>query len=244
MRRVVIITGGASGLGRYMTLEFARRGYTVAFTYQNSVHAALQLEESLCGMDCLSHAEQIDVASEKAVSAFVQRVLGAFGRIDTLINNTGIFENSLIADTTLESWNRVIRVDLTGSFLFIKHVFPVMKAQMEGSIVNITSVMGESGIYGACSYAAAKAGLIGLTKSVALEGARYGIRSNSVSVGLMDQGMSLTLSSEAASSLLRKIPLKRPGTAEELAGLVADLSAQKMAYLTGQVIRFNGGMYM
>jgi 3-oxoacyl-[acyl-carrier protein] reductase len=170
MRRVVIITGGASGLGRYMTLEFARRGYTVAFTYQNSVHAALQLEESLCGMDCLSHAEQIDVASEKAVSAFVQRVLGAFGRIDTLINNAGIFENSLIADTTLESWNRVIRVDLTGSFLFIKHVFPVMKAQMEGSIVNITSVMGESGIYGACSYAAAKAGLIGLTKSVALEG--------------------------------------------------------------------------
>lgn len=244
MRRIAVVTGGTSGLGRWIVLEFAQRGYSVAFTYRSNHLEASQLEKELRLQNCSAYYEQVDITSEEEVFKFVRHVVGKYGRIDVLINNAGIFENSLLPDTTVERWNRVLQVNMTGSFLCMKHVWAVMKTQMDGVILTVSSVMGETGIYGACSYAATKAGLIGLSKSVALEGAKYGIRSNVISVGVMDEGMSLGLSEKVKESLVKKIPLKKAGRAKDLAKLVICLCDEELSYITGQVIRFNGGMYM
>lgn len=244
MKQVALITGGNRGLGRHMVLAFARAGYDIAYTFGKHLEEAQALAKELKEMGATYHFGQVDVTSEDQVAAFFSDVRARWGRIDVLVNNAGTFENSLLEQTSLESWNRVLAVNLTGSFLTVKYALPIMKEQKNGRIVFIGSAMGETGIYGACSYGASKAGLMGLMKSVALEGARHGITANMVSIGLTDEGMSLELSEKAKDAMLKKIPANQAGRAEDLANIILDLCRPEMSYVTGQVIRFNGGMYM
>jgi 3-oxoacyl-[acyl-carrier protein] reductase len=244
MDKVILLTGGPRGLGWYSVLEFAKQGYSVAFTYNSSKADAAELGEILKSLGCHYFYARVDVSVEQEVADFTAEVLDSFNMIDVLVNNAGIFENSLIPDMSLESWNQVLAVNLTGNFLCIKHVFPIMKNQRFGRILSMCSVMAETGIQGSCSYAASKAGVIGLIKSAALEGARWGITANAVSIGLMDEGMSLVLSNKARDALKGRIPMNRAGSADDLAKILVHLSGEEMNYVTGQVIRFNGGMYM
>lgn len=244
MKQTALITGGNRSLGRHMVLSFTRAGYQVAYTFGKHADEAQALAKELEDQGAAFHCGQVDVTSEEQVAAFFAAVKEKWGRIDVLVNNAGAFENSLLEQTALESWERVLAVNLTGSFLTAKYALPVMKEQKSGRIVFIGSAMGETGIYGACSYGASKAGLIGLMKSVALEGARHGICSNMVSIGLTDSGMSLALSEKAKAAMMKKIPVDRAGKASDLADIVLDLCRPEMSYVTGQVIRFNGGMYM
>ncbi len=238
--KVVMVTGGAAGIGRVTAEAFAREGATLAICDVNpeageAAAGALGPEASF---------EQVDVASEAAVSAWADQVAKRYGRIDVLVNNAGITRDALLLRMKESDWDLVLAINLKGAFLCTKAVARHMAQQRAGRIVNVASVVGVVGNVGQANYVASKAGLIGLTKTVAREFAGRGITVNAVAPGFIDTQMTASLSDKIKQAFLAQIPLGRAGTPQEVAEAILFLSSDQAAYLTGQVLHVSGGMLM
>lgn len=243
--KVAIITGGARGIGEGVVLKFAEHGANVAFTYvsDSSAERAKSLENKLINMGVKAKAYQSNAADFAACEAFVNDVLKEFGTIDICVNNAGISKDNLLLRMTPEQWNDVIQTNLSGVFNMTKQVIkPMMKAK-SGSIINMSSVIGEMGNAGQCSYAASKAGVIGFTKSVAKELGSRNIRCNAIAPGFVETDMTSYLKDgEGADKYKAGIPLGRFASAEDIANTALFLASDWGNYITGQVISVCGGL--
>jgi 3-oxoacyl-[acyl-carrier protein] reductase len=238
---VALVTGASRGIGRAIARELAARG-AVVFAAARDDHAAPVVEEILADGG-QAHAASMDVTSEEAVEATVASLLDRTGRIDILVNNAGITRDQLMLRMKRADWDAVVSTNLTAAFTCIQAVLKPMVKQRTGRIVSVSSVVGQAGNPGQVNYAASKAGLIGLTKALALEVASRGITVNAVAPGLIETDMTKTLSGGAQEDWASRIPLKRLGTPEDVAAAVAFLASDEAAYITGHVLAVNGGMY-
>ena len=241
--RVVIVTGAARGIGRAIALEFAREGANVI------VNDILEEGSSVAGeiekMGVKSLFVKADVSKEHEVINMFSRAVDAFSRVDVLVNNAGIIRDALIHKISLEDWEAVIETNLKGAFLCCREAAKYMMRQGYGRIINISSVTGQMGNIGQLNYAASKAGIIGLTKALALELARYGdITVNAIAPGLTRTEMTGRVPEKIIKRFIDRIPLGRIAEPEEIAHLVVFLASDKAKYITGQVIAINGGLYM
>jgi 3-oxoacyl-[acyl-carrier protein] reductase len=243
--KAALVTGGSRGIGRAIAVTLARGKAKVAINYAGNEAAATEAAE-LCRAAGAAAVKtmKFDVADPAACTAAVEEVVGAFGGVHILVNNAGIAVDQLVMRVKDEDWRRQLDVNLTGAFNLVRAATrPMMKAK-GGAIVNLTSVVGEMGNAGQTAYAATKAGLIGMTKSVARELASRNIRVNAVAPGFIDTDMTAGLPEAARTGMLNMIPLARLGSAQEVADCVAWLASDQASYVTGEVIRVNGGMYM
>jgi 3-oxoacyl-[acyl-carrier protein] reductase len=243
--KTALVTGASRGIGRAIAVALARGGAKVALNYAGNEAAA---EEALRLVREAGSPEarlyRFDVADPAACNAAVESVLADLGGLDVLVNNAGIAVDQLVMRLKDDDWNRQLQVNLTGTFNLIRAATrPMMKAR-RGAIVNLTSVVGEMGNAGQAAYSAAKAGQIGLTKSVARELASRNIRVNAVAPGYIDTDMTAGLPEAAKTKMMELIPLGRLGSAEDVANAVAFLASDQASYVTGEVLRVNGGMYM
>jgi 3-oxoacyl-[acyl-carrier protein] reductase len=243
--KAALVTGGSRGIGRAIAVTLARGKAKVAINYAGNQAAADEAAELCRGAGAAAvKVMKFDVADSAACAAALEEVVGAFGGLHVLVNNAGIAIDQLVMRVKDEDWKRQLDVNLTGAFNLVRAATrPMMKAK-GGAIVNLTSVVGEMGNAGQAAYAATKAGLIGMTKSVARELASRNIRVNAVAPGFIDTDMTAGLPEAARKGMLDMIPLARLGTAQEVADCVAWLASDKASYVTGEVIRVNGGMYM
>jgi 3-oxoacyl-[acyl-carrier protein] reductase len=240
----IIITGATRGIGRAIALEAARHGANVAFNFLKSEQRAEELKRELETLGVKVMAFKTDVGDLKAVREMVNAVKGGFGRIDGLVNNAGLTRDKLLVMMSEEDWSEVIRTNLTGAFNFARAAtFMMMKAK-RGAILNVTSVSGLTGIAGQVNYSAAKAGLIGMTKAMAKELGRLGVRVNALALGFVETDMTAALSAENRVAALSLIPLGRFGTVEDVAPVAAFLLSDAAAYITGAVIQVDGGLAM
>ena len=240
--KVALITGGTRGIGKAIALKYASEGANVAFTYvSNSAVAEETVAEiSAMGVTCKGYIS--NAADFAAADEVVKSVMVDFGRIDILVNNAGITKDGLMLRMSEEQWDSVITVNLKSAFNFIHAVAPIMSKQRSGSIINMTSVVGVSGNAGQCNYAASKAGLIGLAKSVAKEFGPRGIRSNCIAPGFIDTDMTAKLPEDLREQWSKTIPLRRAGQGEDVANVALFLASDLSGYVTGQVINCCGGM--
>jgi 3-oxoacyl-[acyl-carrier protein] reductase len=242
-KRIVMVTGGSRGLGRAICLAFAGPGTHICFNYNAADSAARETARLIGEAGGTASFEQVDVASLEQVGGFVKTIVREHGGVHVLVNNAGITRDGLVVMMKEQDWDDVIQTNLKGAFNCIKAVTRPMMKQRYGRIVNITSVVGVMGNPGQANYAASKAGIIGLTKSVAKELASRNITVNAVAPGFVETDMTADLPEKAKEAMLGMIPLGRAGTPEEIAGLTAFLASDKAAYITGQVIHISGGMY-
>lgn len=244
--RVALVTGASRGIGRSIALELGRRGADVAVNYARSEGAAAEVCAELEAMGRKAIAVGFDVSDADAVGAGVKRVVEDLGALHILVNNAGISIDALLMRAKDEDWQRTIDVNLKGAFVCSRAAARhLLKARASGRIINVSSVVGEQGNAGQGMYAASKAGLIGLTKSLARELAGRGVTVNVVTPGFIETEMTdAALQGNARDELLSQIPLKRIGRPEEVAGCVAFLAGDSAAYVTGSVLRVNGGLYI
>ncbi len=243
--KVALVTGASRGIGRAIAVELARGGAAVALNYAgNEAAAAEALALVQAAGAPAARLYRFDVADPAACSRAVEAVVADLGGLHVLVNNAGIAVDQLLMRLKDEDWRRQLDVNLTGAFNLIRAVTrPMMKAK-GGAIVNLSSVVGEMGNAGQAAYAATKAGLIGLTKSVARELASRQVRCNAVTPGFIDTDMTAALPEAARQKMLENIPLARLGSAEDVARAVCFLASDAAAYVTGEVLKVNGGMYM
>jgi 3-oxoacyl-[acyl-carrier protein] reductase len=241
-QRVAFVTGGAQGIGRAIALAFARAGVDVAIADLNPDGVAAAVAE-LAGTGRRAWGFTGDVSSLAFAQEAVEKTVAAAGALHVLVNNAGITRDGLLLRMKPEDWDAVLRVNLTGSFNFCKAVVPGMIKQRWGRIVNISSVVGAMGNAGQVNYAASKAGLLGLTKSLAREVASRGVTVNAVAPGFIDTAMTQALPEKAREALLGQIPAGRLGQAADVAAAVLFLASEGAGYVTGQVLHVNGGMY-
>jgi len=240
----IIVTGATRGIGRAIALEAARRGANVAFNYLKSEQAAEELKHEIEALGCKALASQVDVGDLKAVREMVNAAKSALGRIDGLVNNAGLTRDKLLMAMSAEDWSEVIRTNLTGAFNFARaSVFMMMKAK-RGSIINVTSVSGLVGMPGQVNYSASKAGLIGMTKAMAKEVGRLGVRVNALALGFIETDMTALLPEDNRTTALNMIPLGRFGQTGDVAPVAAFLLSDAAAYITGAVIQVDGGLAM
>jgi 3-oxoacyl-[acyl-carrier protein] reductase len=238
--KIVMVTGGAAGIGRVTAEAFAREGAKLAICDVNPETG----EAAAASLGAEASFEKVDVADETAVSEWTDRVAKRYGRIDVLVNNAGITRDALLLRMKISDWDLVLNVNLKGAFLCSRAAVRYMAQQRSGRIVNVASVVGVVGNVGQANYVASKAGLIGLTKTVAREFAARGITVNAVAPGFIETQMTAVLSEKVKEGFLSQIPLGRAGTPEEVAAAVTFLASDQAAYLTGQVLHVSGGMYM
>ncbi len=244
VKRTILITGGSRGIGRGICRAFARADHQIYFNYSSATEAAAETEKLVADAGGSATGIQVNVAAEKEVAEFVGRALAETGRIDVLVNNAGITRDGLIVRMKETDWDDVLNINLKGTFNCIKAVTKTMMKQRAGRIINVSSVVGVSGNPGQANYVASKAGIIGLTKGVARELASRGITANVVAPGYVDTDMTTSLSDKAKEMMVSQIPLGRVGTPQDIAAAVVFLASDQAAYITGQVIHVNGGMYM
>jgi len=243
-KRVVVVTGGSRGIGRAICLAFADAGTRVYVNYTASADQAEETKKQVEARGGSAACIQADVSREADVTALFKTVVAESGRIDVLVNNAGISRDGLVPRMSGADWDDVMAVNLRGAFFCIKAASRQMLKQRGGRIISITSVVGFSGNAGQANYAAAKAGLAGLTRSVALEFASRNITVNAVAPGLVNTDMAAGLSDQDRERIAEKIPLGRMGTPDDVAGVVTFLASDAAAYITGQVIHVNGGLYI
>ena len=243
MNRIALVTGASRGIGRACALELAKAGAKVALAARQEE----KLEEVAAEIRAAggeAFVVSIDLASQDSIKAGVSRVAKEFGRIDILVNNAGMTKDGLALRMRADDWNLVLQTNLTGAFFCIQQVISPMMRERWGRIVNISSVVGEAGNAGQANYVASKAGLIGLTKSLAQELGSRNITVNAVAPGFIDTDMTAVLKDEHKVKIVESIPLGRMGTAVEVAAAVRFLCGDEAGYITGNVIDVNGGMYM
>jgi 3-oxoacyl-[acyl-carrier protein] reductase len=238
--RVAVVTGASRGIGRAIALALASKGADVVAGARGD-HAAAVVEE-IRAAGGRGEAASIDVTDAATIEAAVAATLARTGRIDILVNNAGVARDQLVLRMKREDWDAVLATNLTGAFACTQAVLKTMVKQRSGRIINITSVVGESGNAGQSNYAASKAGLIGFTKALALEIASRGITVNAVAPGLIDTDMTRAISSGAHAEWESRIPLKRLGTPDDVAAAVVFLASDEASYITGHVLDVNGGM--
>ena len=239
-----LVTGASRGIGRAVVLRLAHEGADVVINYQNSTAAAEEVCREVRGLGVHAEAVQADVSLAAEVERLVARVHQRFGRIDILVNNAGITRDRLLLRMQEADWDAVMNTNLRGAFLCTRAVLRGMVRQRSGRIINISSVSGIVGNAGQANYAAAKAGLIGFTRSVAREVASRSITANIVAPGLIDTDIWSGVPDAAKERFLKAIPLERPGKPEEVAAVVAFLASDEAGYITGQIINIDGGMVM
>ena len=240
--KVAIVTGASRGIGKAIAEQFIAQGAKVAFTYRSSAEAAAALEQELSAGVGTVKGFQSDAASMTDAERLVGEVVEAFGTVDIVINNAGITDDTLLMRMTEEQWDRVISVNLKSCFNLTKAVMRTMLKARSGSIVNISSVVGVQGNAGQANYAASKAGILGFTKSVALELGSRNIRCNAIAPGFIETEMTAKLDADTVQGWRDAIPLKRGGTPEDVANLCVFLASDMSAYITGQTLNVDGGM--
>ncbi|MFI5177480.1 MAG: 3-oxoacyl-[acyl-carrier-protein] reductase [Vicinamibacterales bacterium] len=240
--RVALVTGASRGIGRAIARALAARGAAVVAAAREQ-HAAAVVDE-IRAAGGTAEAASIDVTDGAAVESAVAAALARFGRLDVLVNNAGIARDQLLLRMKREDWDAVVATNLTAAFTCAQAVLKPMIKQRSGRIINITSVVGQAGNAGQSNYAASKAGLIGFTKALALEVASRNITVNAVAPGLIETDMTRAISDGAHATWAERIPLKRLGTPEDVAAAVVFLASDEAAYITGQVLAVNGGMYL
>ena len=242
--KCALVTGASRGIGRAVALKLASEGAKVALNYAGNEAAADAVKQEIEAAGGEAILVKADVANEAAVQDMVQKTADAFGRIDILVNNAGITRDGLLARMKEEDWDAVLSTNLKGVFLTTKAAAKLMMKQRAGRIVNMASVVGVTGNAGQANYSAAKAGVIGFTKTIAKELASRGITANAVAPGFIDTDMTSGLPDKAKEAALSGIPLGRMGTPEDIAAAVLFLVSDQASYITGQVLNVDGGMVM
>ena len=245
MDKVCIITGSSRGIGKEIAAAFAKEGANIVISFRSQEDAAKETAEEIVEKyDAEVEIVKADVSKEEEVVEIVERTRKRFGTVDILVNNAGVHKDSVVWKMDKNVWEEVISTNLTGVFLCTKHVVPIMREKSWGRIVNISSVAGQIGLFGASNYSASKSGLFGFTKTVAREVANRNITVNCVAFGYVETGMNLRLSEEIRQKVLQEIPMRRFGKVEEVSGPIVFLCTDEAAYITGQIIHINGGYYM
>ncbi len=240
--KVALITGASRGIGRGIALKFAEHGANIAFTYLSSVEKGEALAKELEAFGIKAKGYRSDAADFKASEELVNSVVTDFGTVDVLVNNAGITRDTLLMRMSEQQWDEVMNANLKSVFNLTKAVQKPMLKQRKGSIINMSSVVGIKGNAGQANYAASKAGIIGFTKSVALELGSRNIRSNAIAPGFIETEMTDALDPKVVAGWRDAIPLKRGGTSEDVANTTVFLASDMSAYITGQVISVCGGM--
>ena len=240
--KIALITGAAQGIGKGIALEYAKKGATVAFTVRKHDERSESLVNEIAAMGGTAKAYAADAACFTSASEVIAEVMKDFGRIDILVNNAGITKDGLLMRMTEEQWDAVINTNLKSAFNYVHAITPIMMRQRSGSIINMTSVVGISGNAGQVNYAASKAGMIGLTKSVAKELGSRGVRVNAIAPGFIATDMTGVLNEDLKKQLILNIPLRREGKVEDVANVAVFLASDMASYVTGQVISCCGGL--
>jgi len=243
MNRIALVTGASRGIGRACALELVRAGYRVALAArQTDKLEEVAAEVRAAGGE--AYVVALDLASQESIKAGFAKVSAEFGRIEVLVNNAGMTKDNLALRMKADDWNLVLQTNLSGAFFCIQQVISPMMKERWGRIINIASVVGQSGNAGQANYVASKAGLLGLTKSLAQELASRNITVNAVAPGFIETDMTKVLKDEQKARITQAIPMGRIGRAEEVAAAVRFLASDEASYITGNVIDVNGGMYM
>lgn len=240
--KVALITGGSGGIGRAIAKKFAAQGAHIVFTYLTSEEQTQALAEELRAFGVRVTCYQADVGDFQAANELVQKIIKEFGRLDILVNNAGITRDNLLLRMDEQSWDEVLRTNLKSIFNTVKAAVKIFIKQRSGAIINISSVVGIKGNAGQANYAASKAGIIGLTKSIALELGARNIRANAIAPGLIATAMTQDLTSSAMQDWEKAIPLQRLGIPEDVANCALFLASDTASYITGQVIQVDGGL--
>lgn len=239
-----VVTGGSRGIGHAIALHFAEKGANVAIIYLEHHVAANETLQAIRARNVEAEKYQVDVSQHTAIQEAFAKMIAAHGQIDVLINCAGINRDKTMSNLPFEAWQEVLNTNLNGAFNCTKAVWDHMKSRRYGRIVSISSIVGQTGNLGQANYSASKAGLLGFTKSLALEGARYGITANAICPGFIDTDMVRAMPPEALEKVVARVPVQRLGQPEEIARTVAFLAAPEAGYITGQIIAVNGGLYM
>ncbi len=243
VRRIALVTGASQGIGRACALKLAEAGHSIALAARNGEKLA-EVAAEIVAAGGTSQVFPLDLASEDSIKACAKAVIGHFGQVDILVNNGGITRDILALRMKRKDWDDVLSTNLTGAFLMTQAVMGSMLKTRWGRIINITSVVGEAGQAGQANYAASKAGLIGVTKSLARELASRTITVNAVAPGYIETAMTAVLTDEQRAAMTQHIPLQRAGTDHDVASAVAFLASEEAGYITGHTLDVNGGMYM
>jgi len=241
--RIALVTGASQGIGRAIAIRLAAGGAHVALAARNQEKLA-EVEAEIAAIGGIAHTFALDIASEESIKACAKEVIAHFGKIEILVNNAGITRDVLSLRMRRHDWDDVLTTNLTGAFLLSQACISSMLKARWGRIINITSVVGETGQAGQVNYAASKAGLIGMTRSLARELASRAITVNAVAPGMIATAMTEVLTDEQKAAMAAQIPLGRAGTDGEIAAAVAFLASEDAAYITGHTLDVNGGMYM
>ena len=240
----IVVTGGSRGIGRAIALDFASKGANVAIVYLDKRAEGLQVLNELKALGVEAEEHATDVKKFAAIQDLFADIIKRHGRVDVLVNCAGINRDKTMSNLTPEQWQEVLDTNLTGAFHCSKAVWEQMKTQNYGRIVSISSVVGQAGNFGQANYSASKAGLLGFTKSLALEGARNNITVNAICPGFVDTDMVRAIRADVLEKVIQKIPMQRLGKPEEIARAVTFLASPASGYITGQIIAVNGGYYM
>jgi 3-oxoacyl-[acyl-carrier protein] reductase len=240
--KTALVTGASKGIGRSIALKYAEQGANVAFTYLSSVEQGQALEAELAAKGVKAKGYRSDASDFAQADKLIADVIADFGSLDILVNNAGITMDNLLLRMNEEAWDRVINVNLKSCFNTVKAATKQMMKQKSGSIINMTSVVGLKGNAGQANYAASKAGIIGFTKSVALELGSRGVRSNAIAPGFIETEMTGKLDEKTVQSWRDAIPLRRGGSPDDVADACVFLGSDMSAYITGQVLQVDGGM--
>lgn len=241
--KTALVTGASQGIGRACALALAAAGAKVALAARNEAKLN-EVAAEIASAGGAAAVFALDIASEHSIKACVKAAISHFGAIEILVNNAGITRDTLVLRMKRADWDEVLQTNLTGTFLMTQAVMSSMLKARWGRIINISSVVGETGQAGQANYAASKAGLIGLTKSLARELASRNITANAIAPGYIETAMTAVLDEKQRESMLAHIPLGRPGTDADIANAVRFLASDDAAYITGHVLDVNGGMYM
>jgi len=241
--KIALVTGASKGIGRAIAIKFAQEGAQVAFTYLSSVEKGLALEAELKTFGVTAKGYRSDASDFKAADELINAVVADLGGLDILVNNAGITRDNLLMRMTEESWDEIMNINLKSCFNTVKAATRVMMKAKSGSIINMTSVVGVKGNAGQANYAASKAGIIGFTKSIALELGSRNIRCNAVAPGFIETEMTEVLDEKTVQGWRDAIPMKRGGQPEEIADVCVFLGSEMSSYISGQVLHVNGAMY-